>query len=652
MIINRLKLKNITSFEGEHVLEFNHRSGRTVSVISGENGTGKTSILQALKIVLYGQFLFNDKKKDYQAYLNSFIRNSEASAHIMLDFQLRTLSGIDDYSVCRNWKRHNNNITESLSILKDGEPYRDIASRFYQEFIFSIVPIGMMDLFFFDGEKINSLGELLSSGEISGAVKKLIGLTAIDGLEEAVRKYLFDSLKERADYPQLQNEFKALDEDLKELHRKGEHFHQQFAESNEAIRKCKKMLSNKEAAFFEAGGNLAASHEALQERKIALKQKRENAQTQIRELSQDALPLCVLSEELEELINQLVLEREEAAKRIIRDYAKEKSRLIEEALIQTEASDAAISTILDVLKVSSESISEPIHDLSSKQIDEIFATISKANSVIRAQAQQLFIEMKSARQELETLESAIETTSNNTDFAEALSEIRDLNVQLSKHECRREEIVQFKKRIESEVSAIENKKKRLLKQIEKRSSESKSEELANRFPDILDRIKSDLFKRRLQTLQRLVLHNVKTLCKKDNLIHDVKITPGLSLELFGLHDSCIDMKRLSAGEQQMLATAIQWALASLASGSIPTIIDTPLARLDSYHRKSLVRNYYPAINQLILLSTDEEIDEALLQELVPCLSDAYSLKYDKRRCCTEITKINIKQTLDAYKERR
>ncbi|MES9995781.1 DNA sulfur modification protein DndD [Desulfovibrio aminophilus] len=641
MIINKVKLKNITSFRGEHVLQFNHRHGQTVSIISGENGAGKTSLLQALKVVLYGQFLFNNNKKDYNTYLNGFIRNDEVLACIELGFNIRTLSGVENYSVCRNWKRRNDTIAESLLILKDGNPYRDIAPKFYQEFIFSIAPVGMMDLFFFDGEKINNLGESLSSGKIGDAVKKLMGFAAVDSLGKAVRQYILDSMKEKTDYPKLKNEFNALDTNLKDLHDKGEHLHQQFAETNEAIKKSKKALSNKEAIFFEAGGNIASSHEAMKERKRLLEQKMESAQVKICELSQDSLPLCVLSDELNELVNQLASEREWVSKRIIRDYANEKSKLIEEVLIKNKYSSAARFAVLNVLDVSGESIPDPIHALSSKQTDEIFATISKANGVIRAQAQQLFFEIESTRQELETLESAIETTSNSTDFAEILSEMRVLDVQLSKYEGRREEIIQLKKRAESDVRVIENKKNLLLKQIEKWGSESKSEELANRFPNILDRIKNDLVERRLKTLQRLIVHNMKILFRKDNLVHGVRITPDLSIKLIGLNDSYIDMRCLSAGEQQMLATAIQWALASLASGSMPTVIDTPLARLDSYHRKSLVRNYYPAINQLILLSTDEEIDDTLFQELAPYLSDVYSLKYDKQRRCTEITKIEF-----------
>ena len=59
------------------------------------------------------------------------------------------------------------------------------------------------------------------------------------------------------------------------------------------------------------------------------------------------------------------------------------------------------------------------------------------------------------------------------------------------------------------------------------------------------------------------------------------------------------------------------------------IIDTPLARLDSQHRMTIVERYLPqASHQVIVLSTDTEIDEALHRRLAPAVSHAYRLDYD------------------------
>ena len=59
------------------------------------------------------------------------------------------------------------------------------------------------------------------------------------------------------------------------------------------------------------------------------------------------------------------------------------------------------------------------------------------------------------------------------------------------------------------------------------------------------------------------------------------------------------------------------------------IIDTPLARLDSEHRHRLVTHYFPnASHQVVLLSTDSEIDQSSKEVLEPRLARTYHLQFD------------------------
>jgi len=67
-----------------------------------------------------------------------------------------------------------------------------------------------------------------------------------------------------------------------------------------------------------------------------------------------------------------------------------------------------------------------------------------------------------------------------------------------------------------------------------------------------------------------------------------------------------------------------------ASGSnLPVVIDTPLGRLDSKHRKHLIERYFPAAShQVILLSTDEEIDAENLAVMGNKVGRYYLLDFD------------------------
>jgi DNA sulfur modification protein DndD len=88
-----------------------------------------------------------------------------------------------------------------------------------------------------------------------------------------------------------------------------------------------------------------------------------------------------------------------------------------------------------------------------------------------------------------------------------------------------------------------------------------------------------------------------------------------------------------------LATSILWGLAKASGRPLPTIIDTPLGRLDSSHRRHLLERYFPvASHQVILLSTDKEIDETSLKHLQPFVGREYQLMFNESSRSTEIIK--------------
>jgi DNA sulfur modification protein DndD len=85
---------------------------------------------------------------------------------------------------------------------------------------------------------------------------------------------------------------------------------------------------------------------------------------------------------------------------------------------------------------------------------------------------------------------------------------------------------------------------------------------------------------------------------------------------------------LSAGEKEIFAVSLLWGLAQTSQLTLPIIIDTPLSRLDSIHRDNIVNNYFPnAADQVIILSTDTEIDNNYFKTLEPHLSGAGKLEY-------------------------
>lgn len=89
--------------------------------------------------------------------------------------------------------------------------------------------------------------------------------------------------------------------------------------------------------------------------------------------------------------------------------------------------------------------------------------------------------------------------------------------------------------------------------------------------------------------------------------------------------------KLSAGERQLLAIATIWAILRASGRPLPLVIDTPLGRLDSVHRQSLVSRFFAhASHQVILLATDTELDANVQTELAPFVAAEYEISYDSK----------------------
>ena len=116
---------------------------------------------------------------------------------------------------------------------------------------------------------------------------------------------------------------------------------------------------------------------------------------------------------------------------------------------------------------------------------------------------------------------------------------------------------------------------------------------------------------------------------------NISISPeNFSLQILSPKNEIIPTKRLSAGERQLLAISILWGLAKASGRPLRT-----LGRLDSEHRGHLVDdNYFPnASHQVILLSTDTEIDSKYRNKLSKRIGKEYHIQYHENQKTSTIT---------------
>lgn len=144
---------------------------------------------------------------------------------------------------------------------------------------------------------------------------------------------------------------------------------------------------------------------------------------------------------------------------------------------------------------------------------------------------------------------------------------------------------------------------------------------------------------RVTQLEELFALAYRKLARKEDLKLTAKINPEtFDVALIDLDGMEINRKSLSAGEKQIFAFAILEALGKLSGKVLPVVVDTPLGRLDSKHRDKLIKHYFPeAGEQVILLSTDTEVDADFYSILQPEVSHAFEINFDEATRCSSVT---------------
>jgi DNA sulfur modification protein DndD len=137
--------------------------------------------------------------------------------------------------------------------------------------------------------------------------------------------------------------------------------------------------------------------------------------------------------------------------------------------------------------------------------------------------------------------------------------------------------------------------------------------------------------RKIDRLSELITESFRFLLRNQTMVERIHIDPAtFAITLFNASGQALPKQRLSEGEKQLFAISVLWGLARASAHPLPAIIDTPMARLDAGHRRHLVERYFPhASHQVIILSTDTEVDRHYYNTLQPDIARAYHLCYEE-----------------------
>jgi len=650
MVIERLVLENVGVFAGRNTLELLPPSAaKPIILIGGLNGGGKTTLLEAIHLCLYGRNASwsHRSRQGYLDYLGSLINHqadSAAGAHVEIQFN-RMIDGHPvRYTLTRAWRIVGGAVKEAVTVLCNGEPDA-ILSEHWDEYIEGYLPAKLANLFFFDGEQIKDLADRESASRIlSTAVQSLLGLDLVNRLDDDLvvlerrKKLAVKSDQERAHIEDLRGACEIAERNADEVRSENR------AVNTDLLRQ-RGELSDWRSRYRKSGGDLYDRKEQLEIERALLQRDLQAAEVALREIAASAAPLLLVEKQIEKVEAQAEAELKIRHERIVAH--SEKAR---DARIVKELRAKMPSKTVEVVELALAKFRhrlDPTTDFlclySDEEFPEALRTLRRLQlPAIREEFHAARDRANRLRETMARLQQQIGAVPAAEALTEASREIADRDAQIRAGEAKTAVLAERLREAES----MEQKARTILeKALGSMASELEAMEQDERILVRIPRVRDTLEKFRIQMvarhaikLERLILESFHQLLRKEDLVKELRINSStFDLELFGPDRRPLPFERLSAGERQLLATAILWGLAKASGRPLPTIIDTPLGRLDSSHRRNLVQRYFPAVShQVILLSTDEEIDERYGAMLRPYIGRTYRLAFDSETRSTRV----------------
>lgn len=649
MILRTITIENFGLYLGRQTLDLIPARGvdhdRPVVLIGGKNGAGKTTLLEAVRLALYGKRALGARvgQAEYERHLLSRV-HARADGEIPeitsvgLEFDYAESGRIQRFRVERSWTARGSKAVENLVLEMDGEPVTSMPSEELNQFLQDLIPPGVSQLFFFDGEKIAEIAHDGSHEGLAEAVRGLLGIELVGRLRVDLALYL--ARHARATDPEAANCLEAADRDLKALKRDVKKLAEEVADLEASASVAARRAEETKRRYFAEGGDAANRREQLDAAREEAAAQLSRRTSELRELAGSLLPLAVAPRLLNRVAHALGASSATAATR--------EAEALRERLLGWRATcdperkaswkDSHWADIEQFLAIDAARAAGPGNVLASVAVTDrnaLLEAIGQVRETVGPQAAFLTAELEAQAAKL-------------NDIDKELQRARGLGaVQLAKelalaerHAEEAEAVVrtrteEFKQLDFRKLTAERTLDKLTRAQTEAKAADSRAE-LAQKASRALEQYEERLLDQKLGQLQRSFVSRFNHLSRKVDFIADARIDRAtFETTLIDHSGREVPKSSLSAGEQQVYAIAMLWALARTSGRPLPMIIDTPLARLDKDHRTALVERYFPeASHQVIVLSTDTEVDDDLLAKLSPSVSHAYRLDYDGEKRAT------------------
>jgi DNA sulfur modification protein DndD len=647
MRINKLVITDFGPYRGRNEITLRSNDDSPIVLFGGKNGAGKTTLFDAIGFCLHGKSSMGRRtaRKDYEQAIRSKLHEypdgKAESAAVRLEFEYAHMGEVDYYSVERSWRDRGKSIVENLEVRRNGQMPSDLNEDQWQDFLKELVPPGVSQLFFFDGEKIQELASAVESdADFEESMYSLLGLDLIERLDIDLSIYISQKLDESG-VEGINEEIKKLQDERDEIEQEFENLKQEKAEKEEKLGEVESQIDSKESKIAQEGGSYAEKREELKERRAELNASIEQHKEEIKEIAEGAYPFTLAPDLCNAVVDRLKTETKRQNRATARN---ELTNELDDVLSNDEVwadmdmpeeqarelAERIQAKLKGRLEVEQEE-PELAHQFSEAQQEEIYSLVDRALNDVPNQLTEVSTKLEEKTRKLQNVESKLGQAPDEEVISPLIRDLKELTEEKGAIKSRLEELGDKLSTAQTRVERKENEVRNKQEEKSRVDDVSDRANLASEVRNAVQDYREELAKQKLRRLESELSERYTTLSNKGEFYDKIEIDEeNLDISVRTIHGNKKPHTKLSAGERQIFATSLLWALAEISDRPLPFIVDTPLGRLDNDHRDNLINHFFPeAAHQVIIFSTDTEIDDNQFKKLEGCISQAYHLEYDE-----------------------
>lgn len=659
MYIQTIQLRNFKAY-ADATFSFPRPGKRkNVVLIGAKNGYGKTSLLEAVLLCLYGKeaigilprvaLLADDDASKPKLSYDNFM---ERALHVQAaqfggpSVSVTVILADEDSSDClrieRIWHfradgRHLSG-DEDVRLYSGQEqdmvhvPRGEERDDFLRSYVAQhILPASLAKFFLFDGEQVKQLAGRDLAGQVRAGIEGMLGVGILQTLKDDL-KSCCRTWRQQASHPG-QDRLGQLRMEVQTLEDRIQSDEAQHAILAPQLQQVKSRIDQLLTELRLATGGTVASQEQLLLAKGKLEGERDKLRDTLSHLLHGPLALALIGQPLRKSLSvQLKSEEIRSQWEASQERLRDKFERLAEAVtagppaMLDELSAPQCQTLRERLRVGWEALwHPPPQDCASEYLhpylgpsDRAFVQrrLGNVERLALDEIAEFLRKYRSTEAELQNLANNLSQLSGFGERAKRITEelrtLKDRGQELDK------EVGELQRRLESNRAQLANQKRSLGKEEE---AERKAKpvlakvQLAEQIVDLLQRAQEDTMPLHVQEIASAMTQAYRAMAHKRS-VHKIEIDASLEVRLLGEGGRDLRDMDSSAGESQIFALSLIAAIASAVKLKLPVIMDTPLARLDKEHRMNVL-NYFTdrAGEQVILLTQPNEVHGPYLETI-------------------------------------